>query len=104
MRRRFDILKKIGVYIHIPFCKSKCYYCDFNSYLGKECLLENYIKAVKKEIEEYDLKQYEIETIYIGGGTPSYINEKYIEVILKDIDISKAKELTIEVNPRNSNL
>lgn len=97
-------MKNLGLYIHIPFCKSKCYYCDFNSYSNKDCLIYNYIKAVKKEIEEYNLKQYEIETIYIGGGTPSYINEKYIEDILKNIDISKAKEVTIEVNPRNCNL
>lgn len=92
-------MKKIGIYVHIPFCKSKCYYCDFNSYSNKQCLIETYVKSVKKEIEEYNLGKYEIETIYIGGGTPSYINEKYIEEILKEIDISKAKEITIEVNP-----
>lgn len=97
-------LKKMSVYIHIPFCKSKCYYCDFNSYSNKDCLIENYIRTVKKEIDEYNLKQYEIETVYIGGGTPSYINEKYIEEILKDINLSNSKEITIEVNPRNSDL
>lgn len=94
----------MSVYIHIPFCKSKCYYCDFNSYSNKDCLIENYIRTVKKEIDEYNLKQYEIETVYIGGGTPSYINEKYIEEILKDINLSNSKEITIEVNPRNSDL
>ena len=97
-------MKNLGLYIHIPFCKSKCYYCDFNSYSNKDCLIDNYINAVKKEIEEYNLKQYEIETIYIGGGTPSYINEKNIEDILKNVDISKAKEVTLEVNPRNCKL
>ena len=97
-------MKKLGIYIHVPFCKSKCYYCDFNSYSNKECLIENYFRAIEKEIEEYNLEQYEIETIYIGGGTPSYINEKYIEKILKDMDTSKSKEITIEINPRNSRL
>lgn len=97
-------MKKIGVYIHIPFCKSKCYYCDFNSYPNKICLIDDYIKAVKHEIEEYNLENYEIETIYIGGGTPSFIDEKYIEKILSDVNISDAKEITIEVNPRNCNI
>jgi len=93
----------IGLYIHIPFCKSKCFYCDFNSFANKEELIEKYIESVKKEILEYDLNQYEIKTIYIGGGTPSIINEKYIEDILKTIDISKAVEITIEVNPGTVN-
>lgn len=92
-------MKKIGLYVHIPFCKSKCYYCDFNSYSNKDCLIKDYIEAVKKEIKEYDLKQYKIETIYIGGGTPSYMNEGYIKEILEEIDISNVIEITIEVNP-----
>lgn len=94
-------MKEIGLYIHIPFCKSKCYYCDFNSYSNKECLIEQYVESVKKEIMEMELEQYIIKTIYIGGGTPSIINEKYIEDILKCVDISHAREITIEVNPRN---
>ena len=95
-------MKEIGLYIHIPFCKSKCYYCDFNSYSNKECLIEQYVESVKKEILGLELEQYKIKTIYIGGGTPSIIDEKYIEDILKSVDISCANEITIEVNPRNS--
>ena len=94
-------MKKIGVYIHIPFCKSKCFYCDFNSYQNKICLVDDYIEAIQLEIEKYNLKKYEIETIYIGGGTPSFIDEKYIEKVLSNINISSVKEITIEVNPRN---
>lgn len=95
-------MKTIGLYIHIPFCKSKCYYCDFNSYANKEKLIAEYIKAVKQELKEVKANNYNIKTIYIGGGTPSVIGEEYIEDIIKDINISKAEEITIEVNPRDS--
>lgn len=93
--------KEIGIYIHIPFCKQKCYYCDFVSYCNKDYLIEDYIKAVKKEIKMQNI-QSQITTVYIGGGTPSYINSKYIVEIMKEIkekNISKEAEITIEVNP-----
>lgn len=98
-------MKELGLYIHIPFCKRKCYYCDFISFAGKEEKIENYINSLIKEIDYKlsKLKENElITTIYIGGGTPSYINYEYIKRILdtikKYIDISKI-ELTLEVNP-----
>ena len=97
-------MKKIGIYIHVPFCKSKCYYCDFNSYAGKDEYIEKYVNTVIQELENNNLEQYEIETVYFGGGTPSVIDEKYIEKILKSIDISKAIEVTIEVNPATATL
>lgn len=97
-------MKEIGLYIHIPFCKSKCYYCDFNSYANKEDLIEKYVESIKKELKEENVNDYNIKTIYIGGGTPSILNEQYIEKILSEIDISKAEEITIEVNPRHSKL
>lgn len=93
--------KEIGIYIHIPFCKQKCYYCDFVSYCNKDYLIEDYIKAVKKEIKMQNI-QSQITTVYIGGGTPSYINSKYIVEIMKEIkekNISEEAEITIEVNP-----
>ena len=93
--------KHIGIYIHIPFCKQKCYYCDFISYCNKDNLIEKYIQAVKKEIQLQEIIK-EIDTIYIGGGTPSYIEAKYIKEILEEIktkNISKEAEITIEVNP-----
>jgi len=92
-------LKHIGIYIHIPFCKRRCYYCDFISYENKQKQIEQYIEALKKEIEFYDLKQYSIDTIYIGGGTPSYIGSKYISQILKEIPHLNKTEITIEINP-----
>ena len=68
---------KIGIYVHIPFCKKKCDYCDFISYCGKDDLIEKYVDSVKKEINHVKIKS-EITTIYIGGGTPSYIDSKFI--------------------------
>ncbi len=96
--------KELGIYVHIPFCKHKCYYCDFVSYANKEVYIEKYIEAVIKEIKNYDLKEYIITSIYIGGGTPSYIKSEYIEKIIKTIKEQfcvdeKDCEFTIEVNP-----
>ncbi len=91
---------EIGLYIHIPFCKSKCHYCDFTSFAGKEEQIENYIKALKKEISEVNLEKYSIKTIYIGGGTPSILNEIQIKELLSEITINqKPEEITIELNP-----
>ena len=93
--------KEIGIYVHIPFCKKKCYYCDFISYCNKDNLIEDYVQAVKKEIELQKINS-EITTIYIGGGTPSYIDSKYIVEIIEEIKkkrVSEYAEITIEVNP-----
>lgn len=92
-----------GIYIHIPFCKKKCYYCDFISYASRECMVLDYISALKKEIM-YTLKKTDkIDTMYIGGGTPSVIECKYIKEILEEIykiiGYDKNREVTIEINP-----
>ena len=93
--------KEIGVYVHIPFCKQKCYYCDFISYANRDNMIKQYVNAVKKEIRMQKISS-EINTIYIGGGTPSYIDCKYIKEILEEIKkkkVLKKAEITIEVNP-----
>lgn len=98
---------KIGIYVHIPFCIKKCYYCDFVSYANSFEMQDDYIKKVKQEIEENKeyLKNNEITTIYIGGGTPSSIKEEHIKEILEKIfEVANIKnkeklEITIEVNP-----
>ena len=108
--------KELGIYIHIPFCKQKCYYCDFVSFSNKQNFVENYVEAVKTEINNYFqdktiLERYTVTTIYIGGGTPSYIDSKYIceimEVLENKLKKNKIKledmEITIEVNPRTVN-
>lgn len=107
-------MKQIGVYIHIPFCKKKCYYCDFISYPNKEKWIQEYVECIKKEIkqvskcnkiaiENNEDEEFEIKTIYIGGGTPSYIDGQYIKEILETIKnnfcIEKEAEITIEINP-----
>ena len=92
-------MKEIGLYIHMPFCKQKCYYCDFISYPNKDNYVEEYIDTLIKEYRNYKAEEYIIKTIYIGGGTPSYIDSKYIAKIFNEINIKNAEEITIEVNP-----
>lgn len=92
--------QELGIYIHIPFCKSKCYYCDFVSYPNQSDMMQSYFEAVKREINSYDFKKYNITTIYLGGGTPSFVQEKYIKMILEEIQVNLEKtEITIEINP-----
>ena len=106
-------IEELGIYIHIPFCKQKCYYCDFISYSNKSCLINDYIKSMCEEIKQRiaeiknNKKEYKITTIYIGGGTPSYIDSKYIKQVLEQIYAEAENvnikldnpEITIEVNP-----
>ena len=100
--------KNSGIYIHIPFCKSKCYYCDFTSYTGKEDCIKNYVKCLNEEIKYNATIPMVVRTIYIGGGTPSYIDEKYIksilEMIYKNYKVINNPEITIEVNPGTCSL
>lgn len=107
--------KNIGIYVHIPFCKKKCEYCDFKSFVGKENMIDQYMKWVKyelKSIGEGNRLDYEnnlddliiVKTIYIGGGTPSILPPKYTSDILNTIKDNytidnKNLEVTIEVNP-----
>ena len=104
-------MKKVGIYVHIPFCKKKCAYCDFISYENKINEIEEYIEALKNEIEKVSrdkLQDYIADTIYIGGGTPSYIKEEYISDIIKTlkrcIKIEKNAEITIEINPGTADI
>ena len=99
-------MKELGIYIHIPFCVKKCDYCDFVSYCDKSNLVEAYIEKLKEEIQSnLNNKDYKIKTIYIGGGTPSFIDSKYIVEILNTIKTSVLvaplgdTEITIELNP-----
>lgn len=103
--------ENIGIYIHIPFCKKKCFYCDFVSYENKENLIQEYIDAVCLEILQNAeiLSEYNISTIYFGGGTPSLIKAEYIEKILNTLKLfvtneKEIKEITIEVNPNSASL
>jgi len=99
-------VKEIGIYVHIPFCKQKCYYCDFLSFAGCEKKADEYVQALLKEIEKNKMENIVVSTIYIGGGTPSIINAKYIEEIIYKIKenykILENAEITIEVNPESA--
>lgn len=98
-------MKKVALYIHIPFCKQKCLYCDFPSYSHKEEFMDKYIEALNKEILE-KTKKYKIESLFIGGGTPSYLNNKNLKSLLSTInklDFIENAEKTIECNPGTIN-
>lgn len=95
-----------GLYIHIPFCKRKCNYCDFISFTDKaDCFIASYCDALKKEMSFYSqkLQSYSFDTVFIGGGTPSVIDEKFISDILfslkQSFNITTNAEITIEANP-----
>ncbi len=94
-----------GIYIHIPFCRHKCSYCDFTSYPDKIEYAEAYMACLYKELKMRgdELKNYEFDTIYFGGGTPSYIPPKLILGALNQIKkcfrLAKNPEITLELNP-----
>lgn len=93
--------KELSLYIHIPFCKQKCFYCDFPSYASIDHLREDYVEALCKEINEKGTN-YKIKSIFIGGGTPSYLDTKEIKKLLEAInklELSEDMEFTMECNP-----
>ena len=97
--------RMLGIYIHIPFCRSKCDYCDFYSLAGKEQWMDSYLKALLFQIKEKagELRDYQVDTIYFGGGTPSYYGEgrlrEILSVIRKHYAVSRTPEITVECNP-----
>lgn len=95
-------MEKFGIYIHIPFCRKKCKYCDFISFCYDENEWKKYFEALIKEIEYIKINK-KVSTIYIGGGTPSLVDSKYIgkviETVRNKFEINENTEITIEVNP-----
>lgn len=97
-------MNKGSIYIHIPFCKSKCTYCSFNS-VAELKDIDLYVDKLISEIKNTDT-DLEINTIYLGGGTPSILDENQIRKIFDAISkfkISTNSEITIEVNPESAN-
>lgn len=94
-----------GIYVHVPFCKSKCTYCDFASYPKEIGKTESYFACLYREMEGRgkQLKNKTFDTIYIGGGTPSVVDSKFIagaiRQIKKQFNLSPNPEITIEINP-----
>ena len=97
--------KKLGLYIHIPFCASRCAYCDFCSTAGRRDLIPDYQRALKKHLTEAAprLESYRIDTVYFGGGTPSWYGADYLADLLglirKDVRLTADCEITLEANP-----
>lgn len=96
----------LGIYIHVPFCRSKCLYCDFYSLPGKpDKRMRDYLKAVVAHIKESGslAPGYRVDTVYFGGGTPSYLGAEGLTTILnairKHFDVSPDAEITFEANP-----
>lgn len=109
MMKRNDYMKDFSLYIHIPFCEKKCYYCDFTSFKKDSTDIDRYMSNLDKEILMYEeiLADYKLSTIFIGGGTPSSITSIYIKKILERIyrvfNIEELGEVTIEANPGTLN-
>lgn len=95
----------MGLYVHVPFCKTKCPYCDFNTYQGIDDLMGSFLPALTAEIECWGqtLAHLRVKSVFFGGGTPSYLPPGYIERILASIQTSfqvdQTAEITIEANP-----
>ncbi len=94
-----------GVYIHIPFCRQKCFYCDFPSWAGREKYMQAYTEALCWEIQQqgslFVQRWGQPATIYIGGGTPTALSNELLEKLLVQIEVTfgKAAEFTVEANP-----
>ncbi len=100
--------RDMGIYLHIPFCKEKCIYCDFPSYQGLEAYYDSYIEALEGEIrllqvEEPWLRTLPIQTFYIGGGTPNVLSlkqwKKLLGILAKYFVYTPSMEWTVEMNP-----
>lgn len=95
----------LGLYIHIPFCAQKCAYCDFYSLPGAEGKMDEYVRAVSAHLAEVAPRaaQHSVDTIYFGGGTPSYLGPKRLKVLLSSVQkhyaLSADAEITLEANP-----
>ena len=98
-------MKTISLYIHIPFCKRKCLYCDFLSFSASEDTKKAYVDALLREIcsSSKQYTDYKVKTVFIGGGTPSILPRGAVagimECIHKHFDCGSCKETTIEINP-----
>ena len=100
--------KKLALYVHVPFCARKCLYCDFLSFPGGEIDIDRYFCALKREIvfSSKKYKDYEIKSVFFGGGTPSLLSVQQISAILETCDKNfklKNPEITLEYNPTRTN-
>ena len=92
-----------GLYIHIPFCRSRCSYCDFATGIYQSELAERYVRGLVEEIATSRHAGERVDTIYFGGGTPSLLTPSQLDLILsalhRQFDIDSGAEVTLEMNP-----
>lgn len=97
--------KTMELYIHIPFCVKKCQYCDFLSFAADEATQAAYVEALLREIAYYGphCSDYLVSTVYIGGGTPSWLTEEWMAQIMsavrRSFRLASDAEISIECNP-----
>ncbi len=98
------------LYLHIPFCDSKCFYCSFNSYTTLHHTQKAYMRSILKqldfELKRFEVNRYDIETLFIGGGTPSCVEASLYKPFFEKIEpfLKKDAEITIEANPNSASL
>ena len=98
-------MSSAGIYLHIPFCRSRCSYCDFATGMFEGALAERYVAAVISEIEDWRevVNPSQVDTIYFGGGTPSLLTPEQMETILRAVhshfEIAGGAEISLEINP-----
>ena len=98
-------MQPLSLYVHIPFCRHKCHYCDFNTYAGLDHLIPPYLAALEQELDNWAglLTQWEVRTIFFGGGTPSLLSPEQVEGFLARcrarLTVTPDAEVTMEANP-----
>ena len=108
----FDMKKLLGLYIHIPFCEKKCDYCNFVSFCKNDKEKKKYVECLLKEIafqgKNYSKNEYAVDTIFVGGGTPTVLPfgeiSKIFECIKSNFVVEKNAEITVECNPNSLTL
>jgi oxygen-independent coproporphyrinogen-3 oxidase len=97
-----------SLYLHVPFCVSKCPYCDFNSHVGQQHLFNGYLRALTAEVRAWgrELGHPELDTVFIGGGTPSLVPAEHIATLLDTVrgsfTLAPEAEVTLEANPQSA--
>ena len=92
-----------GVYVHIPFCRHRCHYCDFNTYEGLDALHEPYVDALVREILRWDGPVEPATSVFFGGGTPTLLAPaalgRVLDAVRERCGIAPEAEITVEANP-----
>ena len=100
--------KLLGLYIHIPFCRSKCAYCDFYSLARSESRMDDYVRALTASLRAAapGAEGYAVDTVYFGGGTPSFLGAARLAALLETVTaryaVAPGAEITFEANPESA--